>query len=114
MNDKTNLASGGTSAWSRIKDVVEKVFRWCLPFAISILLVIWLFHKVDFHEMVYVIRHECNFWWIALMMVITMLSHMIRGTRWGIQLRGAGLPRVSPVIEWISIFGAYALKLVLR
>lgn len=112
MNDKTNLASGGKSAWSRIKDVVEKVFRWSLPFAISILLVIWLFHKVDFHEMVYVIRHECNFWWIALMMVITMLSHMIRGTRWGIQLRGAGLPRVSPVIEWISIFGAYALNLL--
>lgn len=94
------------------KVMIVKILRWILPLAVSVLLIVWLFHRIDFKEMKYVILHECNFWWIALMMIITMISHMIRGTRWGIQLRGAGLPRVSSMIEWVSIFGAYALNLL--
>ena len=89
-----------------------KALRYMIPLAVSALLVVWLFHKVDIHEMMKVIHDGCNFRWIILMMAITTLSHIIRGIRWGIQLRGVGVPRMPVVAESVSIFGAYALNLV--
>lgn len=89
-----------------------KVLDYILPVAISASLIVWLFKKVNFHEIMGIIHHECNFWWVILMMAITTLSHMIRGIRWGIQLRAAGVPRMTVTKESVSIFGAYALNLV--
>ncbi|MCM1520217.1 MAG: flippase-like domain-containing protein [Lachnoclostridium sp.] len=86
--------------------------RYLLPVAVSVVLVVWIFKKVNFHEMVSVIRDGCDFRYIAIMMVLTMLAMVIRGIRWGIQLRGVNLPRVSATEESISIFGAYALNLI--
>ncbi len=89
-----------------------KALRYIVPACVSIGLIIWLFHKVDIHEVVHIIRHGCDFRWIAMMMTLTMLSHIIRGIRWGIQLRGVGIPRIPVVAESVSIFGAYALNLL--
>lgn len=89
-----------------------KWLKYLIPFAVSAGLVVWLFSKVDFHEMMATIRRGCDFRYIALMMFITMVSHIIRGIRWGIQLRSVGLPRVPVIVESVSIFGAYALNLV--
>lgn len=91
---------------------ISRILKYLIPPAISAGLVIWLFHKVDFHEMMATIRDGCDFRFIALMMVITMFSHIIRGYRWGIQLRSVGLKPVSGMTESVSIFGAYALNLV--
>lgn len=88
------------------------LLRYLLPTAISVALIVWLFHKVDFHKMMALISGDCDFTYIALMMIITTLSHMIRGARWGIQLRAVGVPRMPLVAESVSIFGAYALNLV--
>lgn len=93
---------------SRIIDFV----RYLIPVAISAGLIVWLFHKVDIHEVMRVIHDGCDFRYIAIMMVLTMLSFIFRGIRWGIQLRAAGIPRMSPVSESVSIFGAYALNLI--
>lgn len=98
--------------WKKIWHVVEKVLDYTVPAAISVTLVVWLFHKVNFDDIIHTIRDGCDFWYVALMMLITTLSHMIRGIRWGIQLRGAGVPRMSVNAESVSIFGAYALNLV--
>lgn len=92
--------------------VLGKIFRFAVPVAISVTLVIWLLHKIDINRLKEIIVSECDFIWIAMMMLITVVSHVIRGIRWGIQLRGAGLKRVSVIIESISIFGAYALNLI--
>ena len=96
----------GLSKWT------GKAVRYIIPLAVSAGLVVWLFHKVDIREMMRVIRDGCDFRWIILMMVITTVSHIIRGIRWGIQLRGVGVPRMPVVAESVSIFGAYALNLV--
>lgn len=98
--------------WKRIVHVIEKVLDYVLPIGISVMLVVWLFGKVDFREVVRIVRDECNFWWVGLMLIITTLSHMTRGIRWGIQLRAAGVPRMSVTKESVSIFGAFALNLV--
>lgn len=97
---------------SRAWKILSHFIDYGVPLAISVLLVVWLFKKVDFHEMMQVIHDGCNFWWVFLMMAITTLSHMIRGVRWGIQLRGAGVPRMPFLMECVPIFGAYSLNLV--
>ena len=95
-----------------LKKYVGSFLRYVIPVAVSIGLILWLFHKVDFKEVVRIIHERCDFFWIALMMVITTLSHMVRGVRWGIQLRAAGVKRMTVVCEWVTIWGAYALNLV--
>ncbi|MDE6006929.1 MAG: flippase-like domain-containing protein [Muribaculaceae bacterium] len=105
---KITASQGLKRAWH----VIAKIADYTLPVAISAALVIWLFHKVDFSEVMEVVRRECDFTWVILMMVITTLSHITRGVRWGIQLRAAGVPRMTVTKESVSIFGAYALNLV--
>ncbi len=75
-------------------------------------MVLWLFHKVDFHQIKTIVERGVDYRYIFVMMLLTMLSHIIRGIRWGIQLRAAGIPRIPVVAESVSIFGAYALNLV--
>lgn len=95
------------------KKIITDVFKFVAPIAISALLVLWLFKKVDLAKMEHIISTECDFFWVVLMMVVSIFSHIIRGIRWGIQLRGAGLPRVPVMVESVSIFGAYALNLLI-
>lgn len=83
-----------------------------LSLAISAGMVVWLFHKVDFHKVMAIIDKGVDYRYIVLMMLITVLSHVIRGIRWGIQLRAAGIPRIPVMAESVSIFGAYALNLI--
>lgn len=107
-----STGSNAGSLWIHVRKYMVKGIEYLFPVAISVLLVVWLFHKVRFHDVVAVVKTDCNVWYLALMMVITTLSHIIRGIRWGIQLRGAGVPRMPVIRESVSIFGAYALNLV--
>lgn len=96
------------------KNMLRTALRLIVPLGVSAGLLVWLFHKVNFHEVETVIKQGCNYWWLILMMVITTLSHVIRGLRWGLQLRAAGVQRVPAMAECVSIFGAYALNLVFQ
>lgn len=95
-----------------IRKYIGTGLRYAIPVGISVGLVVWLFHKVDFHEVVKTVKDGCDFFWIAVMMLLTTLSHMIRGVRWGMQLRATGVKRMPVVCEWVTIWGAYALNLV--
>ena len=92
--------------------ILGRVLKVVVPLSISAGLVVWLFHKVDIDKVKSIIEQGVDYRYIAAMMVITVLSHIIRGVRWGIQLRAAGIPRIPAVAESVSIFGAYALNLV--
>ncbi len=95
-----------------IKKIIGDIIRYLVPLAISIGLIVWMFHKVDFQKVMKIIHDGCDFFWIGAMMLITTVSHMIRGTRWGLQLRAAGVARMTLLCEWVTIWGAYALNLV--
>lgn len=95
-----------------VRKYAGKGIQYIFPLAITVWLLVWLFHKVHFHEIVHIVRDGCNVWWIVVMMALTTLSLMIRAVRWGIQLRAAGVPRMPVIRECVSIFGAYALNLV--
>lgn len=88
------------------------VLRYAVPLLVSALLVVWLLHKVDLRQVGAIVREGIDYRFIAAMMAVTVLSHCIRGVRWGIQLRAAGVPRMPVTAECVSILGAYALNLV--
>ena len=95
-----------------IKKITGDIFRYGFPLAISLCLILWLFHKVNFHQVMEIAHKGCDYWFIGIMMVTTVLSLMVRGVRWGLQLNAAGVKPMTIVCEWVTLFGAYALNLV--
>ncbi len=95
-----------------LKKYLGKGLRYAVPLAVSAGLIIWLFHKVNFKDVMATVREGCDFFWVGMMMLLTMVSRMIRGVRWGLQLRSAGVARMPVVCEWVTIWGAYALNIV--
>lgn len=98
------------------KTFLHKVFpvilRYLLPVAFTVLLLIYLFHKVDFSKMMDILSHGVDYWWILLAMGISIFSHIFRAARWQIQLKALGIN--PPFLALCcSIFGCYALNLVL-
>lgn len=95
----------------RLTTWIKYIIRYGLPMACSVLLIVWLFRKVDFQQMMDIIRHGVNYWWILLMMALTVFSHIIRGYRWGMQLSAAGID--TPIgVRCVAVFGNYSLNLV--
>ncbi len=43
--------------------------------------------KVNFYDMMDIIRHGVDYWWILCAMGISVCSHIFRALRWRIQLR---------------------------
>ena len=82
-----------------IKAIAGRILKVGVPLGISAALVVWLFHKVDLDRVEDIVRDGVDYRFIIAMMLVTMFSHMIRGLRWGIQLRAAGIPRMPVVAE---------------
>ena len=101
-----------TKTFQWIKKITGYIFRYGLPLAVSVFLILWLFHKVNFRQVMAIVKSGCNYWFIGIMMVTTALSLMVRGVRWGLQLRAAGVKPMTVVCEWVTLFGAYALNLI--
>lgn len=85
--------------------------RYLLPLALTVLLVWYMFKKVDFSDMMGIIRHGVDYWWILLAMGISVLSHVARAARWRLQLRALDI-RPPFMALCCSVFGCYALNLV--
>ncbi|MDE6072843.1 MAG: flippase-like domain-containing protein [Muribaculaceae bacterium] len=97
-----------------MKKVIKDIVRVALTMACSVLLVVWMFKKVDFHSVMQIITGgEVNYGWLIAVVPVVILSHVIRGYRWGIQLKAAGLGHIPGLTLACSIFGAYALNLVI-
>lgn len=111
MDTKNNTSSTQPKT-DKGKELFEKTLKVVLPVCISIAMVVWMAHKLDFHRIWNIISHDCNYWWLFLVMILTMMSYSIRGIRWGYQLRAAGIPRMSVMSESVSIFSAYAINLL--
>ncbi len=87
------------------------VVKFIVPVAVSVGLCWIMFHNIDFNEMMEVIRHDCDFRWIGLMLVMSVVPMLLRALRWGIQLRAVGVD--APVHALVySIIGCYSLNLV--
>lgn len=85
--------------------------QFLIPAACSVLLIVWLFHKIQIREIMEVVHRGVRYDLLILMMCVTTLSHVIRGWRWGLQIRGVGA-QCSLMQLSVSIFGCYALNLL--
>lgn len=85
--------------------------RWLLPLALTILLVSYMFRKVNFADMWEIMRHGVDYGWILCAMAISVFSHIFRAIRWRIQLRSLGIGTPLGAL-CCSIFGCYALNLI--
>ena len=96
---------------SKLKRLGGYVVKFAVPAAFSALLVVWMFHKINFHAALVAAREGVEWRWIICMTLFTVLSHIIRGYRWGMQLDAAGVKcRLSDLCA--AVFGNYALNLV--
>lgn len=112
MSDrKTDANTAKEGSRGMLKTVLGYLVRWGLPLALTILLVSYMFRKVDFAEMWALIRHGVDYWWILCAMGISVLSHIFRALRWRIQLRSLDV-RPPLMALCCSIFGCYALNLI--
>lgn len=112
MDTKDTTPSQQSKTENKGKDIFEKTLKIVLPICISAAMVIWMSHKLDFHRIWGIISHDCDYWWLFLVMLLTMTSYSIRGIRWGYQLRAAGIPRMTVASESVSIYSAYAINLL--
>lgn len=110
----SSLSTAGSAAEARPrwKRVLSWLIRYVLPWGITAWLLVWFFGRVDFHEVMAIIRRGCNFWWIGAMMLLTAVGLVIRGVRWDMQLMQVGVPRMPVIVDSCALFGAYALNLV--
>ncbi|MDE7180461.1 MAG: flippase-like domain-containing protein, partial [Muribaculaceae bacterium] len=93
------------------KKILGYLLRWLLPLALTVVLVSYMFRKVDFSQMWSLVTHGVDYWWILAAMGISVLSHVCRALRWRIQLDSLGIR--PPLMALVcSIFGTYALNLV--
>lgn len=100
MKDKEN----NQSLW-------RAILKYVVPLVITVGLCYMLFSKVNFGEMVEIIKRDCDFWWIGLALLISIFSHVFRAMRWRIQLEALNIPTpLTPLVY--SIFGTYAVNLV--
>lgn len=90
---------------------IGKLLKIIVPVVVSVGLCVVMFREIDFHEMVRVIRNDCDFRWIGLMLVVNIFPVLFRALRWGIQLKASGVN--APIHTLVcSIFGTYAVNLV--
>ena len=93
------------------KKILGIFIQYVLPIAFTVLLLVYLFHKIDFREMITLLKHGVDYWWILLAMVISIFSHIFRAARWQLQLNALEV-RPPFMALCCSIFGCYALNLV--
>ena len=96
---------------SEKKNIWRTLLKYVVPLIISVGLCYLLFTGIDFGEMMGIIRNQCDFTYIAVGLVVAVLSHVFRACRWGIQLRALGIPTPLHALIY-SIFGTYAVNLV--
>ena len=100
-----DLHSSGARKWLGL------AVRYLLPLCLTVLLVWYMFRKVNFAQMMDIIRHGVDYGWILLAMGISVFSHVFRAARWRLQLRSLSIN--APFMALCcSIFGCYALNLV--
>lgn len=97
---------------SHFKKMLGYFLKYGVPLLISVGLCYLLFTGIDYGEMVEIIKHDCNYWWIVAALVISIFSHVFRAMRWSIQLKALGI-KVPLFVLVLSIFGTYAVNLVL-
>lgn len=97
----------------KTENILKKLLSYCLPWAITVSMVVWMFHNVNTHRLWEIITKQSDIWWLAAgMVVFTTAALVFRGVRWELQVRQVGGTPAPMAVGSMAIFGAYALNLL--
>ena len=91
---------------------MKKALQYIIPVLLSVLLIWYLFRKVDFRQTMEIVGHGVDYWWILAAMGISVFSHIFRAMRWSLQLEALRV-RSTLMELTCAVFGCYALNLLL-
>lgn len=94
-----------------MKKYIQPLLKFVLPLLFGCGICWFLARKVDFEQVAAILRGGIAWGWVAVSLVLALLSHVVRGVRWRRQLRTFG-PELSVHEMSLSIFGNYGLNLV--
>lgn len=91
--------------------MLQKILKVVLPLLFGLGLFWFLFSKVDAQAVGDVIRRGVSWPWVFFSWACALLSHIVRGIRWRMQLQTIGAnPSVHEMS--MSIFGGYGMNLI--
>jgi uncharacterized protein (TIRG00374 family) len=89
---------------------LAKFFKTFLPLAFGLLIFWLIFHKLDFHEILSILKKDVNFWIIALSLPFGLFANIVRAYRWDLLIRPLGYkPKKSNLIY--AVLGNYGVNL---
>lgn len=96
---------------NNVKRLVQHLLKFLLPLLFGIGIFWVIYHDMDLKAVAQVLQGGISWGWVAVSLVFALLSHVIRGLRWRLQIRTLG---VEPTVHDMSVavFGGYGLNLV--
>lgn len=91
--------------------LLQKILKIVLPLLFGIGIFWFLMSKVDFAQVKEVIKNGISWTWVAISLFLAMLSHIVRGLRWRLQIRTLGVDPSTHDMS-VSVFGNYGLNLL--
>jgi len=93
-----------------LKKIITKFIRFLIFFAIGAF-IFWLIYKdQDIERIKSVLKHDVNYWWILISLIIGLLSHMGRTLRWELMIERVGhKPRLTNT--FMSVMIGYLMNL---
>lgn len=95
-----------------MKKLLGNILKFSIPLLFGIALFWYLYSHLDIRQIGVILQSEINYFWIAVSMVIGLMSHMFRALRWRLQLQTLGTdPSVRVLAN--AVFGMYAMNLLI-
>lgn len=95
-----------------MRTTVRKILKVVLPLLLGVLMAASLTSKVEWPVVLQELQKGIAWHWVAISIVFALLSHIIRGLRWRLQLRTLGINPSAHDMA-VSVFGNYGLNLML-
>ncbi len=99
---------------SPVKKRLIQFLKIVLPLAVGVYLVVHIYQQLadDERKALFSAIRNANYFWVALSFLMGVLSHYIRGYRWGFQLEAMGY-KVSGVNNFLAVMIGYIVNMVL-
>lgn len=91
--------------------LLQRILKVVLPLLFGVGIFYFLMSKIDFAQVKDVLSKGISWKWVAISLFIGLLSHIVRGLRWRLQIRTLGVNPSTHDMS-VSVFGNYGLNLI--
>lgn len=90
---------------------LQKALRIVLPLLFGVGILWFLLSKVDIAQISEIISRGISWYWVVISLSLALLSHVVRGIRWRLQIRTLGADPSTHDMS-VAVFGNYGLNLL--